>query len=99
MKKPTPETTNVNVGLLRDWPYFKLVPNTAILHPNETMDVQVTILYLTHEHFDINLRKSVFIIIIIILVENRIMISLHFKYSNRFYPLSKIDESKLLMIR
>jgi hypothetical protein len=41
MEKPTPDTTSVNVGLLRDWSFFKLIPSTAILHPDESMDVQV----------------------------------------------------------
>jgi hypothetical protein len=36
-----PENGNVILELMRDWDYFKLVPNKAIMQPNDSLDVQV----------------------------------------------------------
>jgi len=45
VEKPTPENTDINIGLLRDWPFFKVKPSKAILQPDESMDVKVIISY------------------------------------------------------
>lgn len=36
-----PENGNVTIGLMRDWPNFKLVPSYATILPDDILDVQV----------------------------------------------------------